>query len=247
MEVVAYSREHDDIRRERECAEPMVDRDGGDDFVGIALDDEPRASRELIGWHIDAIDCRGHGHQSINFALSCCADRNSAAEREPANPQSSARPTGLRPIHDRECIICLAETICIVSSAAPNTAEVEADRGCTNRIEGFREHVCDLIRHRAAMQRMRMADHGDVGFRAPFRHIEQSFQLTARSGNREWLACQCLAGAWSYVDHAIRVTNMRLHRTAAIRKRPDGVERRGPLTFCYCRASGATRYEFGRK
>ena len=161
MKEMLGARQDPHLRRRIHAPGPGVHRFVIDEFVRVALGHEPGTARDRQRREIESPHRRRHGHERCGIAQRCKAVSDEAAERESERPQSRRTQRPLRPVRDRRRILALADAIVVRAGASADSAKIESSRTDTLILRRTRERVHHLVLHRPAVQRVRMAAHGD--------------------------------------------------------------------------------------
>jgi len=115
--------------------------------------------------------------------MPCSAAASRAATQLPKeNPASQTRAQEL----ERGArVVQLARAAIVRARALPHAAEIETQHVAAELVQRGRRAMHDLVVERAAVERMRMTDHGDE--RGTFRLVrrEQRFERTGGAGHDE--------------------------------------------------------------
>src|SRR6476659_2469652 len=87
-------------------------------------------------------------------------------------------------------IFALAAAFVMFAFGFADTAEIEADRREAKLAEAAVQCRHDLVEHRAALQRMRMADDRDAVSRVCFGHAAGDLDRTGRSRQQQTRGCR---------------------------------------------------------
>src|SRR6185503_17201234 len=103
------------------------------------------------------------------------------AERETGHPERKVRVALREDVERRERVLLLARAAVVSPRRGAHAAEVEAQHGDARLVEGLGGPVDDVVVHRAAAQRVRMANdrRRDGGLRL----LEQALELTMSDRN----------------------------------------------------------------
>ena len=151
------ARQQHDARRRRKRRAPLEHGARRHDVVGVAVNEQPRASRrdEI---RRQPVDRRRDGDEPGGRRTRGDRGRDGGAEREPAEIQPPVGPARAAPRDDGERIVALADAVRIAAGRRADAAKVEPHRVRPEARERARERRHDLVAHRALLQRMRMAN-----------------------------------------------------------------------------------------
>jgi hypothetical protein len=93
------------------------------------------------------------------------------------------REFGLDPIESGADVFDFADAVGVLALAQSGAAEVEAEDGESEAVEGFHGVEDDFVVERSAKEGMRMTNHGSVGCGGGS-GVEQSFQTSGRASER---------------------------------------------------------------
>ena len=162
-----------------------------DEFILVALHDQPGAGGEARGRKIPAAHRWRHRHQQSRGETGQRPQRHIGTEGEAGKPECTLRPARPTPVHHREQVVRLAPALVVGPGRCPDTAEIEAQGGNPPFAERARHGMHDLVRERPAELRMRMADDAE-GRRRPARHpgcrpLEERIDRARGARNRQRL------------------------------------------------------------
>ena len=133
-----------------------------DEFVLVALHDQPGTVRTRHGFGDDAADRRRNRHELHRLRAVCRRLQSGRrTEREPAEPQRVAVEVPACPVDHGERIREFANAPVVLTFAGTHATEIETHRRRPRLLHGPGSGVHDLVLHRAAKQRMRVADDAD--------------------------------------------------------------------------------------
>ncbi len=141
----------------------------GNDLVAITLDDQPRTGGLTIERDRDSAHGWRNADQSGGLFRDGGSDRNGGAERKTRQPVRNSGISISEPAKRELRILEFSATVVIATLAALGAAKVESQRGKAQRGESSTKRVGHFVMHRAAMQRMRVADDGRANNRGIFR------------------------------------------------------------------------------
>jgi hypothetical protein len=93
---------------------------------------------------------------AAGFATAAASSATAAPNENPAS-HSASQPVRTRPGAGCKCVVELARAGIVLPGAAADAAEIEAQRGRASLLHRARQRVHDLVLHRPAIQRVRMA------------------------------------------------------------------------------------------
>ena len=113
------------------------------------------------------VDRRRHGDEPGGRDARGDRDGDRGAEREAAEIQAPIGPPRATPLDDGERVVALADAIRVAAGRRADAAKIEPHGVRAEPRERARERRDDLVVHRALLERMRMADHGDRATAGP--------------------------------------------------------------------------------
>ena len=147
-------------------------------------------SRTRHGFGDDAADRRRDRHELRRPRAACRRLQGGRrTEREPAEPQRVAVEVPARPVDHRERIREFTNAPVVLAFAGAHATEIETHRRRPGFLHRPGSGVHDLVLHRAAVQRMRVADDADDPAGRPGwqRVFDARFDGAGRTGDLDGL------------------------------------------------------------
>ncbi len=165
VEEMPDAGQHHQLRRRFKLAGPVDHQLAIDDFIRIALHDQPGTTGHRHIAHRTEIAAQrwrngDHPRHLSHAARRAGTQRHHAAERKAREPQCCCGPALPAMIHHGQRVLGFAAPFIEAAGAAAHTAKIETDAGRAQRLCAARQRGHHLVGHRAAMQRMRVThDH----------------------------------------------------------------------------------------